>query len=185
MEQELNDLELKYKEEFASLKEKYKSLKKEVRTKYKKEKPKKPKRKAIPKKLKNMIWDKFIGKEKGVGNCYCCNENIDSKNFEAGHIVSVHNGGKTHIDNLKPVCGCCNKSMGTKNMEEFKKKFEPKRPVNWNDLDELCGIKQRPINNGFYNGYHSNYNLLHNNNEPTCEESAFLNGGSSFFNGRS
>ena len=35
-------------------------------------------------KLKNMIWDKYIGKEKGVGLCYCCSEEIDSKNFEAG-----------------------------------------------------------------------------------------------------
>ena len=144
MDIELNELDIEMKKEISNIREKYKLLKKEVKNKYKKDKPKKPKRKTVPKKLKNMIWDKFIGKEKGVGNCYCCNEEIDSKNFEAGHIVSVHNGGDTHIDNLKPVCSCCNKSMGTKNMEEFKKKFEPEGPISWNVLqDQIMGIDRR------------------------------------------
>ena len=34
-----------------------------------------------------MVWDRYIGQSKGVGACYCCGEEIDSKNFEAGHII--------------------------------------------------------------------------------------------------
>ena len=34
--------------------------------------PKKKRKKTIPKILKNMIWDNCIGREKGIGKCYCC-----------------------------------------------------------------------------------------------------------------
>ena len=127
MEEELQKLnELSKKE----IKDKYNKLKREVRKKYKDKMPKKTKTKRIkvPKKLKNMIWDKNIGKTFGVGNCYCCSEEIDSKNFEAGHIISVKYGGETILDNLKPICSCCNKSMGAENLEIFKQKYMKKTP---------------------------------------------------------
>jgi len=122
--QKLNELEIK------EIKDKYNKLKREVRKKYKDKMPKKTKTKRIkvPKKLKNMIWDKNIGKTFGVGNCYCCSEEIDSKNFEAGHIISVKYGGETILDNLKPICSCCNKSMGAENLEIFKQKYMKKTP---------------------------------------------------------
>ena len=84
---------------------------------------KKNTRRSIPKILKNMIWDTNIGEEKGIGKCYCCAQKINSKHFEAGHIIAVKNGGQNTLKNLKPICGCCNKSMGTMNMELFKETY--------------------------------------------------------------
>ena len=77
----------------------------------------------IPKILKNKVWDTFIGQEYGIGKCYCCNNNIDSKNFEAGHVIASSKNGQTILENLRPICGCCNKSMSTMNLEEFKKTY--------------------------------------------------------------
>ena len=81
-------------------------------------------RKSIPKPLRVQVWNKYIGEEKGIGNCYCCEIKIDSKFFEAGHVIAVAKGGKTIISNLRPICSCCNKSMSTQNLEEFKKLYE-------------------------------------------------------------
>lgn len=80
-------------------------------------------RKAIPKTLKNKVWDNYIGRQKGEGECYCCGKMIDSKDFECGHIIAVAKGGSTTLDNLRPICSCCNKSMGTKNMNSFKETY--------------------------------------------------------------
>jgi len=92
---------------------------------------KKNKKHKIPKLLKNQSWDTYIGKEKGIGNCYCCSAEIDSKHFECGHVIPVSKGGPDTIDNLRPICSLCNKSMGTKNMDEFIKKYI-KKSVNEN-----------------------------------------------------
>lgn len=77
----------------------------------------------IPKVLKNMVWDKYIGKSKGIGACYCCSCDIDSKNFECGHVIAFKNKGPTNLTNLRPICSVCNKSMGTENLIKFKKKY--------------------------------------------------------------
>ena len=85
-------------------------------------KPELKKRIKIPKSLRISLWDKrFLNKRSG--NCYCCNNIIDITNFEAGHINSHYNSGKTNIDNLEPICNICNKSMNTENMNILKKKF--------------------------------------------------------------
>ena len=122
MEQELELLNQQMQSEIKQIRDKYNSLKKECRAKYK-PKTVKRKRNAIPKALKNEVWDNCIGREKGVGKCYCCNKEIDSKHFECGHIIAVSNGGSNTLQNLKPVCSLCNKSMGSKNLEEFKKNY--------------------------------------------------------------
>jgi 5-methylcytosine-specific restriction endonuclease McrA len=80
----------------------------------------KGKRKTIPKAIRNKCWDINVGKEKGVALCPVCQKNeIDSKHFEVGHIVSVKNGGDDNVSNLKPICEECNKYMGSKNMNEY------------------------------------------------------------------
>ena len=132
MDTELTTLDEQMKEEIKIIKEKYSKLKKEVKDKYKKiekENMKKEKeevkkvRKTIPKSLKNIVWDKHIGKEKGLGECDVCKCEIDSKKFDCGHIVSVKNGGETNETNLLPICATCNKSMGIENLNEFKQKY--------------------------------------------------------------
>lgn len=90
---------------------------------------KKKKKQTISKALKNKIWNQFIGKEKGIGNCFCCKTDIDSKHFHCGHIIAESKGGTLDVDNLRPVCELCNQSMGNKNMNQFKKQFVQKKPV--------------------------------------------------------
>ena len=132
MEQEMSTLDEQMKEEIKAVKEKYTVLKANVKKKYKeieKQKKKHEKeetkklRKSIPKSLKILVWDKNIGKEKGIGECDVCKSEIDSKNFECGHIISVKDGGETNIENLLPICSSCNKSMGTQHLNDFKAKY--------------------------------------------------------------
>ena len=83
-----------------------------------------PKRKTIPKALKEQVWDKYVGKERGIAKCLVCNDReISKSSFHAGHIKSVKNGGDTTIDNLLPICSHCNLSMGKQNLYEYKAEF--------------------------------------------------------------
>jgi 5-methylcytosine-specific restriction endonuclease McrA len=87
-------------------------------------KKKKKKKQAIPRSLKKMVWDKYIGENKGKAKCYCCkHQDIRQIDFEAGHVVAESMGGKTILSNLRPICHQCNISMGTLNMNVFIKKY--------------------------------------------------------------
>jgi hypothetical protein len=91
------------------------------------------KRKSIPKSVKDNVWNTYIGKTRGVGQCYCCRGNIDSKNFDCGHIVAAAMGGENITENLRPVCATCNKSMGVQNMDDFKSTY-------FGDTKDFCCI---------------------------------------------
>ena len=82
-------------------------------------------RMSVPKALKDRLWDTTYGPEAGQGECYVCGTIINSKRFEAGHIISVFHGGETTLNNLKCICSTCNKSMGTQNLEHFKMTYFP------------------------------------------------------------
>jgi 5-methylcytosine-specific restriction endonuclease McrA len=78
------------------------------------------KKQAIPKRIKALVWNKYVGEKYGIGKCYCCRkEKISQMNFHCGHVMSESHGGKLTIANLRPICSQCNLSMGTKNMKEF------------------------------------------------------------------
>lgn len=80
----------------------------------------KNKKTPIPKKIKQLVWNKYIGEEHGIALCKCCDVTVISQmDFVCGHIISEYNGGTVTIDNLKPICSLCNSSMGTKNINEF------------------------------------------------------------------
>lgn len=79
-------------------------------------------RKAIPKSLKNKLWNDAFPTV-SEGKCYCCKRLIAIDNFHAGHAISVANGGETNINNLKPLCAPCNQSMGTMNIDDYKTKY--------------------------------------------------------------
>ena len=82
-------------------------------------KKEKNKRVQIPSAVRNALWTDYFGKST-QGTCMCCNrEEITIFNFEAGHIISVKEGGTNHLSNLKPICSHCNRSMGAKNMDDF------------------------------------------------------------------
>lgn len=85
------------------------------------------KKKNIPKAMKRLVWDTYIGEEIGLAKCLCCQHaNIRQIEFHCGHVVAEANGGLTHLDNLRPICAQCNLSMGKTDMNEFMKMFKKK-----------------------------------------------------------
>ena len=85
---------------------------------------KKSKKKTIPKHIKTLIWNKYIGEDIIKHRCLCCKkETIKNTDFEAGHVLSVFNGGTNELDNLRPICRPCNASMGTMHMVEYIKMY--------------------------------------------------------------
>jgi hypothetical protein len=103
----------------------------------------------VPKSLKNRLWDTTFGAAAGEGKCYVCNTTINSKTFEAGHVVAVAKGGPTTLTNLKCICSPCNKSMGTQNLEIFKAIYFPEKPV-LVDYDELLLEKIKSLDQFIY-----------------------------------
>jgi hypothetical protein len=78
-------------------------------------------KKRIPKILKDLTWQKWIGDEVAKTKCLCCGVNdIKMNSFHCGHVISEADGGPTTVENLRPVCATCNLSMRTQNMEKFK-----------------------------------------------------------------
>ena len=88
-------------------------------------------RKSVPKRLKQLIWNKYIGEENGVGVCQCCKvSEISQMDFHCGHIIASSRGGEMTLDNLIPLCAQCNLSMGSQDYYSFSKYFNnsQKRP---------------------------------------------------------
>jgi len=80
------------------------------------------KRKALPQKLRALVWNTYIGNKHGTGKCWCCKDKIiEQMDFHCGHVNSVKDGGTNEIINLRPVCAPCNLSMGATNMIDFMK----------------------------------------------------------------
>ncbi len=83
----------------------------------------KPKKKSIPKVMKDLCWSKYVGDTVGKTKCMCCETNeIKMNDFQCGHVIAEANGGKTTVDNLRPICKACNLSMGIENLNDFKKR---------------------------------------------------------------
>ena len=84
-------------------------------------------KKNIPKALKKIVWDKYVGANIGQTKCLCCkHEDIRQIEFHCGHIIAEVNKGKTELSNLRPICAQCNLSMGKMNMNEFMQKYMTK-----------------------------------------------------------
>jgi DNA repair exonuclease SbcCD ATPase subunit len=82
------------------------------------------KKKAIPKKIKELVWNNHIGHDIANSMCTCCEKTpIKNTEFHCGHVLAEANGGTLEITNLRPICAGCNLSMGTQNMDDFKKVF--------------------------------------------------------------
>jgi hypothetical protein len=73
-------------------------------------------RTPISKLLRKEVWNSRLMD----GECYCCTQPITFDNFECGHIVAVSKGGRTTLDNLKPICRPCNMDMRNTNLEEYR-----------------------------------------------------------------
>ena len=92
--------------------------------KQKEKEDKKKKKQSIPKNVRNIVWNHYIGEDIIKHRCLCCKKVlITNTNFEVGHVLSEKNGGTHEINNLRPICGSCNHSMGTENMVDFVVKY--------------------------------------------------------------
>jgi hypothetical protein len=87
------------------------------------EKPESVKKKSIPKVVKDLAWNKWVGEDVARTKCLCCGVNeIKMSSFHCGHVIAEANGGSITVDNLRPICAACNLSMKTENLDEFKKR---------------------------------------------------------------
>ena len=113
------EIELKIKEE-TKKQEDEEINKKEYETK----KEIKNKKQSIPKNVRIIIWNNYIGEDIIKHKCLCCKKvTISNTNYEVGHVMSEKNGGTHEINNLRPICFSCNHSMGSENMIDFVVKF--------------------------------------------------------------
>ena len=90
------------------------------------------KKKNIPKKLKDLVWSKYVGDFIGKTKCLCCGcTYIKMNEFHCGHVIAESKGGATNLKNLRPICAGCNLSMGSKNFYEYQAMwgFKPQRKV--------------------------------------------------------
>jgi hypothetical protein len=90
----------------------------------------KPKKRNIPKRVKDLSWDKWVGKDIAVHPCLCCGKNeIRMNSFHCGHVKAEADGGLTEPDNLRPICADCNLSMGRENFNDFKARCGFNKPA--------------------------------------------------------
>jgi hypothetical protein len=71
---------------------------------------------TIPKRVRSMVWQKYVGK-KWKGECYvewCNNEFTVLSSWHVGHNIPESRGGTLKISNLRPICADCNLGMGSK-----------------------------------------------------------------------
>ncbi len=81
-------------------------------------------KKQMPKSLRLIIWNKWIGDSVAKTQCPSCRVNIITIfNFDCGHICSRANGGDDSIQNIIPMCRTCNLSMGKNNAKLFIQKY--------------------------------------------------------------
>ena len=81
-------------------------------------------RKKIPKHIKTLVWNKYIGPDNASAECVSCRTmKISNRSFHCGHVIAESKGGDMTINNLRPICDACNGSMGTRSMNEFTKEF--------------------------------------------------------------
>ena len=86
--------------------------------------PKLKKRKNIPKRIRDRVWDKNFGLSR-IGTCYCCRDEISNQSWECSHILAAARGGLEEESNLRPCCKSCNRSMGDEHMDLFKARCYP------------------------------------------------------------
>ena len=133
LEKQKKEIELKMLEEIKKkeeetkrlLEEETKRLLEEEKKKIEDEKKEaKKKKQTIPKNVRFIVWNHYIGEDIIKHKCLCCKKvTISNTNFEVGHVLSEKNGGTHEINNLRPICFACNHSMATENMIDFVIKF--------------------------------------------------------------
>ena len=80
------------------------------------------KQKKINKSTRDKCWENEFGNANLVLVQFLIiiiNYVKKEKGFQAGHIISEKNGGKTEFMNLRPICAKCNQNMAHYNWEDY------------------------------------------------------------------
>ncbi|MCH1964416.1 HNH endonuclease [Clostridium perfringens] len=79
----------------------------------------KPKRKSIPKKIREEVYKMYDG------HCAYCGCELEYKDMQVDHVESVYaHDGKNEIENYKPACRQCNFYKSTFNLEDFRERLK-------------------------------------------------------------
>lgn len=109
------------------------------------------KRTKIPENMRQDVWKKEFGSKTST-TCpvkYCDHQISNEKfGFQCGHKISVANGGKEKIDNLRPICADCNSKMSSTNWDSYEEELE--REHTWeseygDDIDGECSMCDKQI----------------------------------------
>lgn len=84
------------------------------RVRKKKEEEKKHRRKSIPKKVRQKVYEKYDG------HCAYCGKKIEYKDMQVDHIKSHYFDGSDELENYNPSCRQCNFYKGTMSIEDFR-----------------------------------------------------------------
>lgn len=84
---------------------------------------------SIPKKVKDDVWLRFMGKTYEAVCPACELSVISAVNFHCSHVIPSADGGPSTVDNLRPLCSGCNLSMGAENMFIWCRKYYPKSRI--------------------------------------------------------
>jgi len=72
---------------------------------------------------KNKVWiNEFEAKNSGMCPIWNCKKILDKdvqNSWQCGHIIRINNGGKTTLDNLRPICPTCNNKMSDTNWYDY------------------------------------------------------------------
>lgn len=130
LERQKQEIEMKMKEEIERQQQEQRILAEQEAKRIAEEEKKKEKedakkkKQSIPKNVRMIVWNHYIGEDIIKHKCLCCKKvTISNTNFEVGHVLSEKNGGSHEINNLRPICFACNHSMGSENMIDFVVKF--------------------------------------------------------------
>ena len=81
------------------------------------------KRSQIPKHVRVLVWNRWIGADIGKIKCPCCNtieiQQGACNGWHASHVLSDANGGESIVENLRAICNGCNSAMSKKHMKEY------------------------------------------------------------------
>lgn len=103
----------------------------------------------IPKKLRESVWDKYIGADVGIILCPCCNGTFikqgGSNSWHCSHVIAEINGGTTTVNNLRVICAGCNSSIGTRSIYDFAISHYGQEAINRLMLSDYQYEQRQPI----------------------------------------
>ena len=105
-------------------------------------------KKRIPKHLVRMVWERYNGQSYTAKcNVTWCNVVLScmSSNWHVGHNIPESWGGRTCINNLRPICSDCNLGMGARmTIDSWDRDFSgPEKRLELVAAEALCLFVKR------------------------------------------